>query len=409
MKIDSVDLIQRPHYVNLLLARRHNHMAKILMGPRRSGKSTILELFRIRLLQEGVDEEHLISFNLEDLDNASLLSPKALHDAVTARLKDQKFYYVFIDEIQCCHNFEKVVDSLILRQNIDLYVTGSNAYMLSGELATLLTGRYLPLEVMPLSFSEFRSAVASDGKNVEEDFNRYLQIGSFPALVKYREDDHYLSDYYTMLANSMIVEDIRRRFQIRDLDTLTRLIRLLASIVGSPLSARRIADTLIADGVKTSNATISVYLKALSEVYFFLSVPRFDLVGRKVLTAQEKFYLCDPGFRRHLVPTKDRALGHLLENVVYLELRRRFASVSIGQSAANEIDFVARTGSDICYFQVSLSVLDDTVFAREVGGLLKIKDNYPKFLLTMDRVGAGSDYQGIRQENVLDWLLAVPG
>lgn len=283
----STLLVDRPTYLDRLWKRRHNGMVKVIQGPRRCGKSTLLKLFQMRLRDRGVGADHLVSFNLEDRVHASLLTADALHDAVMQKVGDSGMHYVFIDEVQMCPGFERAVDSLILRENIDLYITGSNAFMLSGELATLLTGRYMPLEVMPLSFSEYRSGTVSDGLSVEEDFQQYIRGGSFPALLKYRHDETYVDDYYQMLQNSMIVKDIAIRHQFKKIDLLERLTRFLASGVGNIISARKIADTLSSEKEDVSNRTISDYLKALAESYFFLAVPRFDVVGRQLLRGNE--------------------------------------------------------------------------------------------------------------------------
>lgn len=404
----STLLVDRPTYLDRLWKRRHNGMVKVIQGPRRCGKSTLLKLFQMRLRDRGVGADHLVSFNLEDRVHASLLTADALHDAVMQKVEDSGMHYVFIDEVQMCPGFERAVDSLILRENIDLYITGSNAFMLSGELATLLTGRYMPLEVMPLSFSEYRSGTVSDGLSVEEDFQQYIRGGSFPALLKYRHDETYVDDYYQMLQNSMIVKDIAIRHQFKKIDLLERLTRFLASGVGSIISARKIADTLSSEKEDVSNRTISDYLKALAESYFFLAVPRFDVVGRQLLRGNEKYYLCDPGFRYHLVAARDRALGHIVENVVYLELRRRYTTVTVGKTPTSEIDFVAQRGDVIHYYQVSLSVMDEQTFEREIKAFDGVPDNYPKFLLSMDRIGAGENHNGIEQLHLLDWLLQTP-
>lgn len=400
--------VQRPFYLEKLHKWQDTDLIKVLMGPRRSGKSVLLELFRNDLRKNGVADERFIVFNLEDLNCRQLHEPEALHQAVLERVKDDGRYYVFIDEIQCCNGFERVVDSLHLHRNLDIYITGSNAFLLSGELATLLTGRYLPIEVTPFSFSEFREAVADDGNSSDVDFRRYLEIGSFPLAVQARNDPSLVAAFYDMLRDSMLLKDVAARLQLRDTALISRLTAMIASSTGSLISARKIADTLRSNQIGSSVTTISEYLKALSGAYFFLKAPRFDVAGRKMLTSPEKFYLCDPGFHRHLVPGRDRALGHLIENVVYLELRRRWNSVCTGRIGEKEIDFVAQSGQDVAYYQVAASILDEAVFEREVSAFAGIKEPFPQYVLTLDRIGVNETVRGIKVLNLVDWLLKAP-
>ena len=397
--------VARPSYLEKLRQFREKDLIKVLMGPRRSGKSVLLELFQNDLRKESVDDEHLIVLNLEDFGCSDLQDPKKLHQAVLSRVRDNSQYFVFIDEIHWCKGFERVVDSLYLRKNLDIYITGSNAFLLSGELSTLLTGRYLPIEVLPFSFSEFRTALQEDGKGLDEDFRRYLDIGSFPLAVQARANSQLVAAFYDMLRDSMLIKDVVSRLQIRDTSLLTRITAMLASMAGSSVSARKIADTLSSNKVAASPTTISAYLKALSDSYFFFRVPRYDMVGRKMLTSLEKFYLCDPGFHRHMVPGRDRALGRLIENVVYLELRRRYAKVCTGRIGDREIDFIAQTDNDVAYYQVAATVMDEDVFDREVSAFEKVRGPYPQYLLTLDRFGANETVRGIKVLNLVDWLL----
>lgn len=400
------NIVTRPHYLNLLQSFKGKHVIKVIMGARRSGKSTLMSLYQAMLFGQGVDKDHIIAFNLEDESNAYLSDSTSLHQVVSDRMKDDDIYYIFLDEVQICQGFEKAVNSLFLRPNVDIVITGSNAFMLSGELATLLAGRYVAIEVMPLSFKEFRDAVADEGNSRESDFNRYLRYGTFPALLEYLDVPHLMSNYYEMLFNSIVVKDIATRHQIRDVRSLTQVIRTLVSSLGSAVSARNIANTLKSAGQPTSVPTISQYLQALQESYFFYPVARFDVRGRAVLGSQEKFYLVDPGFRQYLSTSASPDIGHLIENVVYLELRRRYSAVYIGKAADKEIDFVVREGGRLAYFQVSLSVMDEKTRQRELSAFDAVKDNFPKTLLTLDVIGTNTSYNGIEHLNLLDWLLA---
>lgn len=398
-------LIPRTSYLDRLQRLRQTHFIKVIMGPRRSGKSTLLHLHREALRREGVPENHIISFNLDDIADEQAKSAEGLYQSIICRIVDDETHYVYIDEVQECVGFEHVLNSLLLKPNLDVYVTGSNAYLLSGELATYLTGRYMPLEVMPYSFAEFRLAVESDQYTKEEDFNRYVNIGSFPAAAVLRDNGALLNDYYEMLVTGVLFRDIQSRLELRDANLLRKLVNTLASFIGSAVSARNITNTLVSAGHTVSNKTISAYLTGIEASYIFLKVPRYDVVGRKILTTQEKYYLCDPGLHRRLAHASDPAYGRLLENIVFLELRRRYTSVFIGKAGQNEVDFVALRGDDVHYYQVSTSVLDPEVYKREVGAFSGIRDNHERFLLTLDTLGAGRNINGIKQLNVLDWLL----
>lgn len=398
-------IIPRTEYLNKLKGFRNNGLIKVIMGPRRCGKSFLLKLFQQELLKSGVAADHILSIELDDLLQVSLREPQALHSHVLDRLKDESVHYVFIDEVQLCAHFEEVIASLTKRQNIDLYVTGSNAYLLSGELATFLTGRYTKVEMLPLSFKEFRHAVLEDGLSEQEDFERYLLIGSFPALVRDRDDPEHIDIYYSDLIQSIILKDISWRLKLRDTETLFRLCCFLSSNVGSALSTTSILNTLKTQKVDISRLTLSTYLNALVDSYFVHRVPRFDVRGKLTLRSEEKYYLSDIGFRHHLVTTPVKDYGHLLENIVYLELSRRYKKVCIGKNTQKEIDFVVQTNDGFAYYQVSQTVLDPKTLERELNAFSGLKDAHPRYLLTMDSLGKGRNFDGIKQLNLVQWLL----
>lgn len=399
-------VIPRPLYLDRLLAWRESRLIKVVMGPRRCGKSFLLKLFRNRLLEEGVSEDQLLIFDLDRFENDRLLDPKILHDEILSRRCIGKKTYVFIDEVQECKGFEKMLNSLEHYDDLDIYVTGSNAYMLSGELMTYMTGRYLALEMLPLSFAEFRSAVAEDGLSADEDFKRYLQIGSYPAVVPHRNDPTFITPYYELLINSMLFKDVAQRFRIKDTRTLRNIVDVLTTSLGASVSTRRIANTLKSvASIGIHHQTVGGYLNALVECYMFAQAKRFDVRGNALLEGQEKFYLTDPGMRDRLVGTSVQDLGHLLENVVFLELKRRFRQVMVGKVSDNEVDFVAKDGQQTMYFQVAWSVIDPSTLSRELRAFEGIQDKHPCYLLTMDRFGDDRNHNGIRQINVVDWLL----
>ncbi len=399
------NIIPRTEYIKKLNGFQNNGLIKVIMGPRRCGKSFLLKLFQQELLDKGIAPSHLIRVELDDLLLYSLRDPQALHSYVLDQIKDENTHYVFIDEVQLCSHFEEVLASLAKRTNIDLYVTGSNAYLLSGELATFLTGRYTKIEMYPLSFKEFRDSVVGDGLTAQEDFERYLQIGSFPALVRDRNDPEHIAIYYSDLIQSIILKDISWRLKLRDTETLFKLCCFLASNIGSALSATNIINVLKSQKVEISRLTLSTYLNALIDSYFIERIPRFDIRGKATLRTEEKYYLSDTGFRHHLIVTPIRDYGHLLENIVYLELSRRFKNVRVGKNAKKEIDFVVQTDDGFAYYQVAQTVLDPSTLDRELSAFAGIKDAYPRFLLTMDTLGKGRNFNGVKQLNIVEWLL----
>ncbi len=399
------NIISRPDYLKKLTGFQNNNLIKVIMGPRRCGKSFLLKLFQKDLLNRGIEPDHLICIELDDLLLNSLRDPKTLHSYVLERIKDENTYFVFIDEVQLCPHFEEVLASLVKRTNIDLYVTGSNAYLLSGELTTFLTGRYTKIEMFPLSFKEFRNAVVNDRLTAQEDFERYLQIGSFPALVRDRNDPDHIAIYYSDLIQSIILKDISWRLKIRDTETLFKLCCFLASNIGSAFSSTNIINILKSQKVEISRLTLSTYLNALIDSYFIERVPRFDVRRKATLRTEEKYYLTDTGFRHHLIISPVKDYGHILENIVYLELCRRFKRVRIGKNAQKEIDFIVQTNDGFAYYQVAQTVLDPNTLDRELSAFEGIKDAYPRFLLTMDTLGKGRNFDGVKQLNIIEWLL----
>lgn len=399
------NIISRPDYLKKLTGFQNNNQIKVIMGPRRCGKSFLLKLFQKDLLNRGIESDHLICIELDDLLLNSLRDPKTLHSYVLERIKDENTYFVFIDEVQLCPHFEEVLASLVKRTNIDLYVTGSNAYLLSGELTTFLTGRYTKIEMFPLSFKEFRNAVVNDRLTAQEDFERYLQIGSFPALVRDRNDPDHIAIYYSDLIQSIILKDISWRLKLRDTETLFKLCCFLASNIGSAFSSTNIINVLKSQKVEISRLTLSTYLNALIDSYFIERVPRFDVRGKATLRTEEKYYLTDTGFRHHLIISPVKDYGHILENIVYLELCRRFKRVRIGKNAQKKIDFIVQTNDGFAYYQVAQTVLDPNTLDRELSAFEGIKDAYPRFLLTMDTLGKGRNFDGVKQLNIIEWLL----
>ena len=398
-------MIQRIEYLDNLKALKDKQVIKVIAGVRRCGKSTLFELYIDYLKKMGIEDRQIISINLEDLENADLLDYKALYSYIKEKLVPDKMNYIFIDEVQKCVGIEKAVDSLFIKKNCDVYITGSNAYLLSGELATLLSGRYIRIDMLPFSFKEYYEATKESGKSKQELFDAYLRYGSFPYVAYLENDEKIISQYIEGVYNTILIKDVATREKINDITVLENILKTVASSIGSPISTKKISDTLVSSGRKISPNTVESYLRALTDSYILYNAARYDIKGRQFLKTLGKYYFVDTGIRNHIISQSAKDLGHLLENVVYLELLRRKNRVNIGKLAEKEVDFVATNMNEVEYYQVCASVLDEKTLERELAPLKEIKDNYPKILLTLDDIGNGANYEGIRQINVIDWLL----
>ena len=417
-------MIQRKEYLELLKPWREKQLIKVISGVRRCGKSTLLAQYMDYLRSTGVKDEQIISVNLEDVDFEHLQDYKALYDYFKSRLCKDKYTYVFIDEVQQCTEFEKAVDSLFIKKNVDVYITGSNAHMLSGELATLLSGRYIEISILPLSFAEHMELVDSvrrqnkngfdrmgfDGggyrlHNERGEFANYMRYGSFPYVSELERDDNIIRTYLDGVYNTILIKDIAKREGITDISVLESVVKFLCSNIGSPVSTKKISDTINSSGRKISVNTVETYVRALADSFIFYKADRYDIKGKQHLKTLGKYYLVDTGLRNMLLTGSSADLGHQLENIVYLELLRRGNKVSIGKLAEKEVDFVTSNADGVCYYQVAASVLDKNTLERELASLQKIPDHHPKFLLTLDDIMPSANHDGIRQINALDWLL----
>lgn len=395
-------MIAREEYLNKLISLKDKQLIKVVTGMRRSGKSTLFTLYRDYLLSNGVSSRQIQFYNFEDADNEELSDYKVLHEHIKARLVKNKMNYIFLDEVQNVPSFEKAVDSLFIKENVDLYITGSNAYMLSGELATLLSGRYIEIRMQPLSLKEYSTAFPNLGAS--ELFRQYIANSSFPYTIELIDDPKNVRDYLDSLYNTVIVKDISDRKKMTDTRQLKRVFRFMADNIGNLVSIKKISDTMSADKQDISTHTVESYLSYLEESFLLYSVPRYDIKGKDYLRTGEKYYLADVAFRSLLLGDKKQDYGHVLENIVYLELRRRGYQIFVGKSGNQEVDFVAFKGADTEYYQVALSVLDEQTLKRELGALESIADHNPKFLITLDPFPVTS-HNGIKQINALDWLL----
>ena len=404
-------MIKRTDYLNELNKWKDEQVIKVVTGIRRCGKSTLLEQFQTELVSNGISREQIIAVNFEALEFEELLDYKKLYAYIVDRIVPDKKNYVFLDEIQMVNDYQKAVDSLFIRDNIDIYITGSNAYLLSGELATLLSGRYVEINMLPLSFAEYRSA-KTDGSD-DAAFADYLRLGGLPYIVTLDDANEKADTYLEGIYNTIIIKDIEERQKrkdkggkrnINDIALLKNIARFLASSVGNPVSIKSISDYITSSGRKVSQNTVSEYVSALVEPYIFYPVERYDVEGKQLLKQNQKYYISDLGLRRYMVSKKYYDLGFSLENIVYLELKRRGYRINIGKVGSTEVDFVTEKSGSITYIQVTASMTDEKTFERKMAPLKAIKDNHPKMILTLDRFTAGN-YEGITVKNVIDWLL----
>lgn len=400
--------IERIQFSERLEKYKDKHIIKVITGIRRCGKSTLLKMFRNKLLKNGVQENQIIYLNFEDFDNYELLNPKNLHDYIKNHLVKDKMNYIFLDEIQNVKQFQRVIDSIFLNDNADIYITGSNAYLLSGELATLLSGRYVTIEMMPLSFKEFFQTQKNLSRT--EIYRLYVELSSFPYALNFLEDEKgtferkAVLDYLSGVYSTIVLKDVVLREKISDTKMLESVVRFIFDSIGNPISSKKIADTMTSSGRKIDTKTVEKYLSALQESFIIYEAKRYDAKGKTYLKLLEKYYAADIGLRFLLLGQKANDVGHILENVVYLELIRRGYSVFVGKVDNTEIDFVAQNSQGNTYIQVSASVRDENTLKRELRPLQALNDNYPKILLTLDE-DPDCDYNGIQKRNVLDWLL----
>lgn len=394
-------MINRVEYLNQLIDFKDKQLIKVVTGIRRCGKSTLFELYKEHLQNNGVEGNQIISLNFESAELYDVNDHKALYHEVESRLNPDKMNYVFLDEVQLVNNFQRACDSLYILKNVDLYITGSNAGLLSGELATLLSGRYVEIKMLPLSFKEYVSVVGES--DLSRKYRDYLMNSSFPytlELSKRKDILAYLDGIYT----SIVLKDIVKRKKIADVAVLESVIRFMFDNIGNLCSATKIANTLKSGGKGASVHTVDNYLNALCESFVLYKVGRYDIKGKQFLQTQEKYYLADIGLRYYLLGTKPADTGHILENIVYLELLRRGYEIYVGKQDSTEVDFIAINDIGTEYYQVALTVRDENTLKRELTPLDSISDHNPKYLLTLDDDPPVS-YNGIRQLNALEWLL----
>lgn len=395
--------IIRQEYLDKLIAFKDKQIIKVVTGIRRCGKSTLLQIYHDYLINNNISSEQIISINFEDYDYEELLDPHKLYDYIKVRLINNKKTYVFLDEIQNVKDFHKVVDSLFIKKNVDLYITGSNAYMLSSEIATLISGRYVEIKMLPLSFKEYILSTGSED-DLSIKYREYIEYSSFPYVLELNKNKNLIRDYLDALFNTIIVKDIIQKNKIADVLMFKSVLTFVFDNIGNTLSSKKIADTLTSNGRKIDSKTIEKYINALIESYVIYQATRYNIKGKEYLKKYEKYYIVDIGLRYALLGTRVYDVGHILENVIYLELIRRGYEVYIGKINDLEVDFVAMLDNNVYYFQVAATVRDNKTLEREITPLVKINDHYQKFILTLDD-DPEANYNGIRRVNALEWLL----
>ena len=397
-------MIERPEYLEELKRWKDKDVIKVITGIRRCGKSTLFELFINYLKENGIKNNQIIHINLEDADY-NFKDYKELYDYVTSKIDNKNNYYVFLDEVQNISEFQKAVDSLYIKKNVDVYITGSNAYLLSGELATLLSGRYIEIKMLPLSFKEYVSSF-EDNSNTYNLFLDYMKNGGMPGNINIlKSNPNDIDRYLDGIFSTIVYKDIMARNNISDKLLLENILKYIFDSVGSPISTKKISDTLTSKGISTSNHTVDNYISAFLESYLIYKAERFDVKGKNLLVRDYKYYIVDTGLRSYLLGKKVGSdMGHILENIVYLELLRRGYRVYVGKVDDLEVDFVAENRDGLKYYQVALTVRDEKVLERELKSLQKTGDYYPKYLLTLD-MDLETDYEGITKINIIDWLL----
>ena len=397
---------KRDLYLKQLIKFKDKPLIKVITGIRRCGKSTLLSLFENHLKKSGVEEDQIIRMNFESFRFDELTNYKELHKYIDEQLMDlEKKYYILLDEVQQVNSWEKVINAFLVDANVDIYITGSNAYLLSSELSTLLSGRYVEIKMQPLSFKEYLDFLDGDEKkNLEALFNQYLEFGGLPTIAQLLDTPETIGPFLEGIYTSVLIKDVIERNNIRDAALLESILKFIAANIGNIVSTKKISDYLTSSGRKTTSDTIDNYLRMLEKAFIIYKANRYDLKGKKFLKTLEKYYIVDIGIRNKLTGLRDTDYGHVLENIIYLELLKRGYEVTIGKIGPLEVDFVATKTKEKIYYQVSATITNEDTRKRELKPLKKIDDNYPKYVLTMDN-NIYTDYSGIKVKNIIDFLL----
>ncbi len=405
----SDDMKNRDLYLTQLISFKDKPLIKVITGLRRCGKSTLLSLFENYLLKIGISKDNIIRMNFESFEFDELTDYKELHTYINKRLNNNyEKYYILLDEVQQISSWEKAINSFLVDADVDIYITGSNAYLLSSELSTLLSGRYVEIKMQPLSFKEYLDFTETENsENLQEKFNKYIRYGGLPTVVDLMDNPDTIGPFLEGIYNTVMMKDVIERNGVRDAALLESILKYIASNIGSIVSTKKISDYLTSSGRKTNSDTIDNYLKMLENAFIIYRANRYDLKGKMFLKTLEKYYIVDMGIRNRLTGLSNTDYGHILENLVYLELLRRGYKVTIGKVGTLEVDFVATKADEKIYYQVSATILDEQTRGRELRPLQSIPDNYPKYIITSDHT-IFIDYSGIKVKNIIDFLLEAP-
>ena len=405
MLMGDENMIIREKYLNKMIVAKDTEFIKVITGVRRSGKSTLMVMFKDYLLNNGVKEENIIHINFESAVYDDIKNYKDLYNFVKEKIKKDKIY-LLLDEVQNVESWEKAINSFKVDFNIDIYITGSNAYLLSSELSTLLSRRYIEIKMYPLSFKEYLVFNNYNNDNIEDKFNEYLKYGGLPAITLIKENDELVLSYLNDIYNTIVKKDIIDRNNIKDTALLENIIKYLSNNIGSSISSSRISDYLNSNKIveKSNHQTIDNYLNMLEKSFIIYKADRTDVKSKALLKTLGKYYISDSGIRNVILGFRNINEGHLLENIVYLELLRRGYRVNIGKTNDYEVDFVAESPNEIKYYQVTQSLINEDVKMRKLRSLENIEDNYEKVILTMDKT-INNDFNGIKVINIIDWLL----
>ena len=398
-------MINRELYINKLLAYKDTEFIKVITGIRRCGKSSLLKIFKDEILKEN-KKANIIYMNFESFEFDDIKNYKEMYDWIKERTKQNQKNYILLDEVQRITGWEKVVNALLIDIDSDIYITGSNAYLLSSELSTYLTGRYIEIKVLPLSFKEFLDfTVLEDNISIEDKFIEYVKFGGMPGIITIKNEADLYENVIKGIYNTVFMKDVVERNKLVDGSLLEKILKYLMSNIGSQISSKKIADYLTSQGTKITHNTVLNYLQMLENAYIIYKVPRYDIKGKELLKTLEKYYIVDTGIRNVTLGFRNSDFGHIIENIVYFELLRRGYDVTIGKTDALEVDFIATKSNDKKYFQVTYTMLEENVKQCELNSLRQINDNYEKIVLTMDKLYNNTSEDGIKIKYLIDWLL----
>lgn len=398
-------MIIRTNYLKKLIDAKDTEFIKVITGVRRSGKSTLMLMFKKYLIENGIDKNNIIHINFESAFYDDIRNYKDLYNTIKEKENDKKIY-VLLDEVQNVDKWEKAINALNIDMDVDIYITGSNAYLLSSELSTLLSGRYIEIKMYPLSFKEYLIFNNYDKTNIEDKFYEYLKYGGLPAITLIKDKPDLVMSYLNDIYNTIVKKDVIDRNGVKDVALLENIIKYIATNIGSQVSSTRISDYLNSNKIteKSNHQTIDNYLNMLEKSFIIYKADRSDIRNKSILKTLGKYYISDIGLRNIIIGFRNIDEGHLLENLVYLELLRRNFKVSIGKTLDYEVDFVAENPDKIIYYQVTKTLLNEEIKERELRSLESIQDNYEKIILTLDKTIV-KDYNGIKVKNIIDFLL----